>query len=350
MLDCLGLGASSTDIAEPFEPTDDNYEVAQQNTRYARRHPLETPVTEEFSCPELAKALRRAEPASGSRPRPAVPAFSFSEMDSAGAARFFARRNGRDPIAVMNFANGVNPGGGYTHGSRAQEEALCRQWPMYHPALREDFYPFGAYCRGIVEAAQKGNVEASNNYKKVLVTPGVRLMRDGPKEQFRALEPDEMLTTTMVAATAPQAFWWRGGRVPTGGLEDTIVHTILGPLVAWKQGRGLPAGAEPSSGVLILGAWGCGAFGNDPRNMANLFIKALDTVFFSGQYDKLLAWLASGAENEASPMRAFYREVHFAVPAFRQADEDNVKSFRRGLEEFVSAKNLGQLETYGPLT
>lgn len=177
------------------------------------------------------------------------------------------------------------------------------------------------YCREILEAAQKGDTEARGDYDKVLVTPGVWLMRHGPK-----------------------AFRWRGG-VPADGQRDTVAHAILGPL-----GAGAGAGAEAASGVLVLVAWGCGAFGNDPRNMADLFIKALDTVFFSGRYDKLLAWLASGAENEAYPTPAFYSEVHFAVPAFRQADEDNVINFRRALEEFVSTKKLGRLETYGELS
>jgi len=346
MFDCLRGSASSN--ASIFRLTDSNHEVAKQNAQYAYSHGDETPVTEEFSWPHVTEVLRRAEAVSDLLPKPSIPTFSFSEFDSAAAARYFHRRSEHDSIAIMNFANGSNPGGGYTHGSRAQEEALCRQWPMYHPSLRavyQNLYPFGAYNREIVEAAQKRDTQALHIYNAVLVTPGVRLMRDGPKERFRELEPKEMFPTTMVAATAPQAFWWRAG-VPTGGLEDTIVHTILGPLVAWKEGRGLPAGAEAASGVLVLGAWGCGAFGNDPEHMAARFMRAVDAVFFSGDYDKLLAWLASDAGNTASQRPAFYREIHFAVPAFREADEENVKSFRRGLGDFVLKKEQGRLAMY----
>merc|ERR1712124_168746 len=109
----------------------------------------------------------------------------------------------------MNFANGNHPGGGYMHGSRAQEEALCRQWPLYQPSLsagKQMLYPFGAHSPEAVRRA-----EMREKYNRVLVTPDVIMLRAGGKEGFRSLREEEMVPVTMVAATAPQQKWWPGG-------------------------------------------------------------------------------------------------------------------------------------------
>merc|ERR1719346_355651 len=49
---------------------------------------------------------------------------------------------------------------------------------------------------------------------------------------------------------------------------------------------------DPRVDTIVLGAWGCGAFGNDPQIMASLFAQVL----------------------QEEPLRQLYREVHFAIP------------------------------------
>ena len=39
-------------------------------------------------------------------------------------------------VLALNFANGVNPGGGFLHGARDQEEVLCRSSALYSDTSR----------------------------------------------------------------------------------------------------------------------------------------------------------------------------------------------------------------------
>ena len=55
-----------------------------------------------------------------------------------GAARRLVER-GLRPVA-LNFANGVQPGGGFLSGARAQEETLCRSSALYQTLVDDPMY------------------------------------------------------------------------------------------------------------------------------------------------------------------------------------------------------------------
>ena len=63
--------------------------------------------------------------------------------------------------------------------------------------------------------------------------------------------------------------------------------------------------------------------------MIGVFTRALDIVYRSDRYAELLAWLAS------DPEPVLYHEIHFAVPAFKKADQRNVTCFGDGLKSYI---------------
>jgi len=206
---------------------------------------------------------------------------SFSTWTTADAAMHLARKYGRGAgnICLLNFANGDpnHVGGGYKKGALAQEEDLCRRMPNLYTALlqaaRDGHYPFGPSTYG------GGNDTA--RYSDVLVTPDVALARSGEADGFEFLDPQQSSLATVVSAAAPNVAF--GGEIAEPSLTLQAVRTIfVGPKVV-----------QPSLKVLIVGAWGCGAFGGDPVHMSDLFITAM-TI--------------EGLGN-------LYEEVHFAIPA-----------------------------------
>ncbi|MFF1303624.1 TIGR02452 family protein [Streptomyces sp. NPDC058307] len=157
-----------------------------------------------------------------------------------------ARRLGGRP-AVLNFASARNPGGGYLNGAQAQEEALCRASALYTCQLRaRAFYDHHRTHRDPFYT------------DRVIHSPGVPVFRD---DHGRLLESAPLVG--FLTAAAPNA----------GVVRRTA------PERAADLPRALAARAEQVLAVavaqgyrrLVLGAWGCGVFQNDPAQVAGAF-------------------------------------------------------------------------------
>ncbi|MGY4923247.1 TIGR02452 family protein [Streptomyces sp. 900105755] len=158
-----------------------------------------------------------------------------------------ARRLADAPVAVLNFASARNPGGGYLNGAQAQEEALCRASALYtcvreaaayydhHRAHRDPFYT-----------------------DRVIHSPAVPVFRDD-----RGALLAEPYRAGFLTAAAPNA-----GVIRRTAPERT--GELPGAL-AVRAERVLEVAAAHGYRRLVLGAWGCGVFQNDPAQVAAAF-------------------------------------------------------------------------------
>ena len=163
-----------------------------------------------------------------------------------GAARRLVDR-GLRPLA-LNFANGVKPGGGFLSGARAQEETLCRSSALYQTLVDDPMY----------EAHRRRPEPDSTAW--AILSPDVPVFRTD--EGTALSEPWPLSFLTCAAPYAP-----RVGQPRSADLLEQRIHRILSIARAYRY--------EP----LILGAWGCGAFENDPVRTAADFRDALDDEF-----------------------------------------------------------------------
>lgn len=158
-----------------------------------------------------------------------------------------ARRLADAPVAVLNFASARNPGGGYLNGAQAQEEALCRASALYTCLLEaREFYEHHRAHRDPLYT------------DRVIHSPAVPVFRD---DRGRLL--DEPYTAGFLTSAAPNA----GVVLRTAPERAPELPRAL----AVRAERVLETAAAHGYRRLVLGAWGCGVFRNDPAQVAGAF-------------------------------------------------------------------------------
>lgn len=195
---------------------------------------------------------------------------------------------GAGRIAVLNYASARNPGGGYLNGAQAQEEALCRGSALYATLLRApDYY---AHHRA----------ERSAFYTdRVIHSPGVPVFRD---DRGRLL--DTPYSVGFLTSPAPNA-----GVIRSRTPEDA--HRIPAVLASRAE-RVLEVAAVRGYRRLVLGAWGCGVFMNDPAQVAGAFRALLaDGGRFAGHFEQIVFGIldrSRAAATRTAFARTFGRE------------------------------------------
>ncbi|WP_370418130.1 TIGR02452 family protein [Streptomyces sp. QH1-20] len=214
---------------------------------------------------------------------------------AAGAATVFevtaegsldaARRMAADgTVAVLNFASARNPGGGYLNGAQAQEEALCRGSALY-TCLREvpEFY-----------AAHRADPSPFYSHR-VIHSPGVPVFRDD-----RGTLLETSFTAGFLTSPAPNA-----GVIARR--EPELTARVPATL-ATRAGRVLEVAAAHGYRRLVLGAWGCGVFRNDPAHVAAAFHGHLTGEGrFAGRFEHVVFGVLDRTPD--SPTRAAFARV-----------------------------------------
>lgn len=184
-----------------------------------------------------------------------------SRRRSFEAAVEIRKRHPKARIAVLNFASAVNPGGGVKRGSSAQEECLCRCSTLY-PALNQQRMWDGYYS--------PHRAAGDPLYTDACIyTPGVVICKsdeDIPKR----LCPEDFVTVDVITCAAPD-LRPAGDGTPIRVAWDELYHLLLD-----RARHILSVAAANGVDALVLGAFGCGVFRNDPETVADAFFTALE--------------------------------------------------------------------------
>ncbi|XEV00313.1 hypothetical protein FSHL1_005600 [Fusarium sambucinum] len=197
-------------------------------------------------------------------------------------------------VAVLNMASHVSPGGGWLKGARAQEEALCYRSSLYL-SLHRRYYPWkqrmGIYTPDVVII--RSDQDSGNN----LLTPSV------PAAKLPVVSVIS-IAALRTPPTAEVVKYVRG---------DSVTETVFAEqsdreLTKLKMRLCLRIAAHRNHRLLVLGALGCGAFYNPPKEVAHCWLEVLKEAEFQG---------------------GWWEEVWFAV--FDKKGEGNLEIFEEVL-------------------
>lgn len=164
-------------------------------------------------------------------------------------------------VAVHNFASASNPGGGVVNGASAQEECLCRCSGLYFclnsPIMWDGFY--------------KPHRDAHDpiHNDDIIYTPGVTVFKtDTASPQL--MNESEWYDVDVITCAAPNLRDQPSNRYNTGDGNKQVVmkDKDLLALHEKKLRRILEVVLSEGCDTVILGAFGCGAFQNNPEVVA----------------------------------------------------------------------------------
>ena len=167
----------------------------------------------------------------------------------------------KDNICVLNFASYKNPGGMYIDGSVAQEECLCRTSTLYFSLNTKEMWDgfYGPHRR----------MRNPIHNDDIIYTPDVVVFKtDTDKPVGR--EEEEWFKVDVISCAAPNlrnmpsnSYNSGDGDLPARPTDDELYQIQFR-----RFKRILEVAAAMKEEVLILGAFGCGAFENNPSVVA----------------------------------------------------------------------------------
>lgn len=166
-------------------------------------------------------------------------------------SNFKRRRN----VAILNMASPLRPGGGVLSGANSQEEKLCTRTTLL-PSLKEEWYRLpelgGIWTPEVLVFDEKPDEKSEHFHVDVLTSAMIRLPDVTEEPPTRAKLKDDDAPSEKYYANHADSI-----------LALSKIRTMLEIL----QSKGVE--------YVVLGAWGCGAYGNPVGEVVRAYKNAL---------------------------------------------------------------------------
>jgi len=184
-------------------------------------------------------------------------------------------------VAVHNFASASNPGGCVVNGANAQEECLCRCSGLYFCLNVADMW------KGFYYPHRSAHNPIHND--DIIYTPNVLVFKTDTAAP-KIMNESEWYNIDVITCAAPNLREKPSNMFNNGEGNQQVRLTDKELLLIHEKRlkRILDVAVVEGEEVIILGAFGCGAFCNSPnvvamaaKNVINDYLKAFKVIEFA---------------------------------------------------------------------
>lgn len=193
-------------------------------------------------------------------------------------------------ICVLNFASYKEPGGMFINGSKAQEECICHESTLY-PVLKE--------FNGTYYAQNNQAKNRALYLNRALYSPGIIFVQN-----------NEAVFADVLTCAAPN---FKAAKEHCNVTEDEN-YRVLQKRCEFV----LDIMQANNVNVPILGAYGCGVFGQDAKIVATIFKELLNNPLYS--FEKVIFAVIPG------PNLDDFKSVFADPMPIENASKDNVSN------------------------
>lgn len=148
-------------------------------------------------------------------------------------------------LCALNFADGYTPGGLVLQGVKTQEEGLCRSSNLYESLLKAD-------CKKLYYDYNKEYFGNGSSSHRIIYSPNVLFFKDDKLDLL-----SEPIYCDIITCPAPHVFT----------LSNDEIYKRMQRIIYLANLHNIDS--------LILGNWGCGAFGNDLVTFTKMWKKVI---------------------------------------------------------------------------
>ena len=222
---------------------------------------------------------------------------------------FEAAARYKNPL-VMNFANALHPGGGFKMGANAQEESLCRASSLYESISSEKgklLYDFNTTHPSKVWS------------DFMMISPNVCVFRNQEGELLAKPYVVGVITVPAPNRAGPA---FRLPKKKTAQAMEQRIRIMLS--VAYLN----------NYRNLVLGAWGCGVFRNEAKDVAEHFRKVLIDEGYAKYFNEICFAI------HRKPNKRKSRNLRAFSSAFGQETEVKAPKSKRAAKKAEKLRNI----------
>lgn len=208
--------------------------------------------------------------------------FVFNDTTIEGALFLFG---GNNKVGILNFASAIKAGGGWINGRVAQEEDIMRKTTLF-PSLviQDEFY--------------KEHTKDNPFYSDTMIySPNVYIIKD-KNFQYCTLKEINVVTSAAINLTDIRNNTTLNNYLNSYNSNNNI--DLVNEIMTKRMQRILLTFIENNIKNIVLGAFGCGVFGQDANNIANIWKYLLKDKHLEKYFDNIVFAVLDNSPNKCN--------------------------------------------------